>query len=357
MYEGTTAPAVRSLAARFDPRRNSLNFARLVLATSVIVSHSWPLSRSGPAPSIGNQYFGDIAVDGFFAVSGFLILGSRLNSRSLVDFFWRRFLRIWPAFLVVLLFVAFVVAPVAVFVLGSGEYSLSSAGTYVLKNLSLVIFQPGIESTPVGIPETGNWNAPLWTLAYEFACYIGIALLVTIVPRRWLGGALIVALMGAVALNLITALSLLDLPDPLVVLARLGAFFIAGSLLYHFRERIPMTALGGVISAAVSVLLVVTQTFDSLGGLAFAYLLLYLGIVLPLHRVGAVNDISYGMYIYAFPLQLLLAIAFGESLPGFVFVVLSILITIPFAAASWFLVEKPAMRLKRLTSPAAQVRS
>lgn len=281
-----------TLAQRFDPRRNSLNALRLALATSVIVSHSWPLSGSGGTPAVGNQFLGDIAVDGFFAVSGFLILGSRLNSRSLVDFFWRRFLRIWPAFVVVLLFVAFLVAPVAALALGSGTYDPLSAVGYVLKNLGLVIVQPGIESTPVGIPETGTWNAPLWTLAYEFSCYIAIALVVTVVPRQMLGGA---------------------------------------------------------IAALVSAALIVGQAFDVVGALPFAYLMLYLGVVLPLVRVGAVNDISYGMYIYAFPLQLVLAVIVGETLPAWAFVLVSVAITVPFAAASWFLVENPVMRLKRLT--------
>lgn len=338
-----------TLAERFDPRRNSLNALRLALATSVIVSHSWPLSGEGGAPAIGNQFLGDIAVDGFFGISGFLILGSRLNSRSLIDFFWRRFLRIWPAFVVVLIFVACVVAPVTVFVLGNGTYDPGSAITYVIKNLSLLIVQPGIEATPVGIPETGNWNAPLWTLAYEFACYIGIALLVSLVPARLLGVALGILALIATALNIVTALSIADVPDPLIVLARLGAFFVAGSLFYHLRDRLPLNHAAGAIAAALSIALVLCQAFDVLGAIPFAYLMLYLGVVLPLSRIGAVNDVSYGMYIYAFPLQLVLAVVVGTTLPAWVFVLVSIAITIPFASASWFLVEKPAMRLKRLT--------
>jgi len=338
-----------TLAERFDPRHNSLNVIRLALATSVIVSHSWPLSGGGGAPAVGNQFLGDIAVDGFFAISGFLILGSRLNSHSLVDFFWRRFLRIWPAFIVVLVFVAFVVAPVTVFALKNGAYDAVSAITYVLKNLSLVIVQPGIESTPVGIPEVGNWNAPLWTLAYEFACYIGIALVVTVVAKRLLGVTLAMLLAGATALNLVTALSIADLPDPLVVLARLGAFFLAGSMIYHVRERIPLSHVGGALAAVVSAGLILGQAFDVVGAIPFAYLMMYFSVVLPLARVGAVNDISYGMYIYAFPLQLVLAVIVGSALPAWAFVLISIALTVPFAAASWFLVEKPAMRLKRLT--------
>ncbi|MEO8261761.1 MAG: acyltransferase [Pseudolysinimonas sp.] len=347
----TDAPA-RTLAGRFDPRSNSLNALRLVLASSVIVSHSWVLSgQSDRAPGWGNQLVGDIAVDGFFAVSGFLILGSRIASRSLVDFFWRRVLRIWPAFIVVLLFVAAIVAPVTALVLGSGTYDLGSGIGYVLKNAGLVVFQPGIENTPAGIPETGNWNAPLWTLAYEFGCYIAVALIVTVAPRPLLGAVLWVALAGAVAINVVTWLGLIDLPDPLVVFARLGAFFVSGSLLFAYRDRMPLGTVVGVVALAVTAGLLAAQVFDVFGGPFFAVALLWLGVVLPLQKVGHTNDISYGMYIYAYPLQLVLAVLVGTALHPVLFAVISVAITIPFAAASWFLVEKPAMRLKRLSAP------
>jgi peptidoglycan/LPS O-acetylase OafA/YrhL len=340
-----------TFAQRFDPRSNSLNAIRLAMATLVIVSHSWVLStRHEAAPGWGNQYLGDIAVDGFFAISGFLILASRQASRSFGDYLWRRFLRIWPAFAVVLIVVAFGIAPFTALVLGNGTYDPLSALGYVVKNIGLLIFQPGIEATPVGIPEVGNWKGPLWTIAYEFACYLAIGLLVTIVPRRALGLALWVGLVGAVGVNVLATWTSAPIPDSLVALARLGAFFVAGSLLYHYRARVPATWPVGVAALAVVGALIVAQVFDVFGGPAFAVLLLWLGIVLPLRRVGAVNDISYGMYIYAFPLQLVLAVLVGSALNEWVFALISIAVTIPFAAASWFLVERPAMRLKRLTS-------
>ena len=353
--ELTAAP--NSLARRFDPRSNSLNAIRLILAVSVIVSHSWVLSgRSATPAGFGNQYLGDIAVDGFFAVSGFLILGSRLSSRSLVDFFWRRVLRIWPAFVVVLIFVAVVADPFAVFVLGNGRYDVPGAIGYMFKNLGLVIVQPGIPGAPVGIPETDNWNAPLWTLSYEFACYIAIALVATVLPRRWLGPGLGVLLVGALALNVVNTWTSIDLPDPLVVLARLGAFFLCGSLLRVYRDRVPLSTWVGVVAGLLVVALIVVQTFDVFGAPFFAILLLWLGVALPLRRVGAKNDISYGVYIYAYPLQLLLAIIVGSALPIWAFALLSVAITIPFAVASWFAIERPAMRLKRLTSAESRSR-
>jgi peptidoglycan/LPS O-acetylase OafA/YrhL len=324
----------------------------------VIVSHSWPLGGYGTNPGVGNQLLGDWAVDGFFAISGYLILGSRLNSRSLVDFFWRRILRIWPAFVAALLFVAFVAAPISVFLFHNGRYEIGSAVGYVVRNLGLVIGQLGIDGTLVGQSASGNWNAPLWTLAYEFSCYVGIALIVSVVPRKYLGPSVIVVLFGAMLLGCLHEFAAIPLPASLVELTRLTAFFAAGSAFYYYRARIPMTFVLAAVSAIVSAVLVITQVFNIFGAVSLAYLLMYLGIVLPFARVGSRNDISYGMYIYAFPVQLLLVLAFGErNLPLPVFILLSIVMAIPFAAASWFIIEKPAMSLKRLTSYGKSMRS
>ncbi len=345
------APAPYSLEARFNPRRNSLNFLRLVLAVSVIVSHSWPLGGYGRNPGVGNQLLGDWAVDGFFAISGYLIISSRLNSHSLIDFFWRRVLRIWPAFLVALLLVAFVAAPVSVYVLHDGHFEPLSALSYVGRNAGLVIGQLSIDGTLGGVPGAPNWNAPLWTLAYEFCCYIGIALVVTVVPRRFLGAAVVILLVGATAICCVSTFTHLPVPDSVFALARLGSFFAAGSGLFAFKGKIPMKLVPAIVALVLCVALVVGQVFDVFGAIPFAYLLMYLGITLPLQSVGARNDFSYGMYIYAYPVQLLLIIALGpRAIPVLLYVALSILLAAPLAIGSWFLVERNAMSLKRLTA-------
>ena len=109
----TVASPQRTLASLFDPRSNSLNALRLVLAALVIVSHSWPLTGREPEPALGGANLGVWAVLGFFAISGFLITRSRLSGRPTHTFYRARALRILPAFLVCLVVVAFVFAPVS----------------------------------------------------------------------------------------------------------------------------------------------------------------------------------------------------------------------------------------------------
>jgi peptidoglycan/LPS O-acetylase OafA/YrhL len=82
-----------------------------------------------------------------------------------------------------------------------------------------------------------------------------------------------------------------------------------------------------------------------------AYPLLWLGAHLPLQRVGAENDYSYGVYIYAFPVTVLLVVWHANSLPYLLFTLVAIALTIPFAVISWHVIEKRALALKRIEPP------
>ena len=81
---------------------------------------------------------------------------------------------------------------------------------------------------------------------------------------------------------------------------------------------------------------------------AIAYLCLYLGLELArFSRLVLRHDLSYGVYIYAFPIQQALLLSGLGSLGWAAFTCLSIACTLPLAAASWFFVERPAQRFRR----------
>ena len=183
---------------------------------------------------------------------------------------------------------------------------------------------------------------------YEFACYLalGVAFTVAIVRGRpaWI----------ALAFVLLSVLHGVDvwvsrLPTTVGNAASLGSYFAAGALLYMYRDRVPFTPW---LALASTFALVLGATFGAatyLAPLPLAYLCLWLGIVLPLQRVGRTNDISYGMYIYAFPLAQILVVYGAASLGLPALIVLSVALTLPFAVASWLLVERPAMGLRRVS--------
>jgi peptidoglycan/LPS O-acetylase OafA/YrhL len=139
------------LQHRFDALNNSLNFMRLVLVAVVIVSHSWPLGGFGPDPQVGDRELGRWAVAGFFAISGYLITGSR-DRITLPDFLWRRVLRIYPGFSSCRSWgLAFVFAPLSVLI-GTGSYALEDVVSFLARNAGLRIHQWEIGSTLAVIP-------------------------------------------------------------------------------------------------------------------------------------------------------------------------------------------------------------
>lgn len=340
------------LGARLDSfpdRDNSLNFLRLVLAGLVIVSHAWPIGGFGQDPHVGPTSVGHVAVAGFFVISGWLITQSRLRS-PLSGYLWRRFLRIYPGFLVTIVVVGFVVAPIGS-ALGAGRYRLSDGLRYVLSDAGLRMRSYAVGATPAHVPYGGAWDGSLWTLYYEAVCYLLLALLVTLVARRWRPPAVVTAwllLSAAEVAQRVTGVHVLY--DVLQVLD-LGPYFFAGAALFVLRERLPLH--GGVATGATgwSVAVLAAGADPVLAAVPLAYVLLWLGARVPFRSVGRRNDISYGMYIYAFPVQQLLVLLGANSAGVLPYVLACIVCTIPPALASWLLVERPALRLKGLADP------
>jgi peptidoglycan/LPS O-acetylase OafA/YrhL len=332
-----------SITRRFDPRDNGLNAIRLVLAFLVILSHSWPLSGFGPDPMLGGATIGSLAVGGFFAISGFLVTGSRLRL-SAGAYGWRRFLRIFPGLWVCLLVAAFILAP-AVGALRGG-WSLLDALRYVGGNAPMVFSLTNEIGTTLRDVPIPSWNGSLWTLRHEIACYVLVGLAGfsgMFRSKQWLTAAGF----GAV-ICVVVVFAVIDMPGPIVTFAVLLSFFLAGSALFRYGDRIPLT---GPVAGLAIVLLGVTianHTVKIFGALPVAYLCLWTATVLPgrLRKVGSRNDLSYGVYLYGFPVQQLLVFAGASSLGPLAFAGLACVAVLPFAAMSWLLVERPAMRMK-----------
>jgi peptidoglycan/LPS O-acetylase OafA/YrhL len=137
--------------------------------------------------------------------------------------------------------------------------------------------------------------------------------------------------------------------------------FLGGSLLYLYRDKIPdsgLLAWGCTFLVLVGLVVPVgeseptfTLTSMDLVAVFLTYPLLWLGIHLPLHRIGAHNDYSYGVYIYAYPVQQLLLV-WGVARWGYwPYALISLAAVVPFAVASWWLIEKHALKLKGLQVP------
>jgi peptidoglycan/LPS O-acetylase OafA/YrhL len=345
-YEGNDLP--QSLAASFDPRKNSLNAIRLVLAALVIVSHSWPLGGFGKDPQFGDLNLGRWSVAGFFAISGYLITSSR-DHTGFGRYLWRRVLRIYPGFLVSLVVVAFVLAPLAALI-GPGGFAAEDGASFVWHNAELYVRQKSIGDTLASVPHRHSWNGAMWTLFYEFLCYLGVGAAVSLLPRRVLPAAVTAAFVVSSVSPHLLAMTGHRVPTPLHHLSLLTPFFIAGAVLYLYARYIPFHAGVAAVSAGALALIMVTGIHSNFAALPLAYVCMWLGTVLPLSHVGKRHDLSYGLYIYGFPVQQMLALLGGMAFGVAPYIALSLLLTVPFAAASWFMVERPAQRLKNAAS-------
>lgn len=338
----------RSLAQSFNPKSNSLNTIRLVLANLVIWGHAYPIGGFPGRPKFGTIDPGGLAVAAFFALSGYLITSSRARS-SFKRFLRARFLRIFPGFWVNLIVTAFVFAAVV----GShnNTWHAADAISYVYKNFFLLVKELNIGHTLDGFPYQA-WNGSLWTLIHEFLCYILIGLLFSVRHLRT-PPVLLGLFFGVTAFNAIQQFRPFHLKGHGLGLvqpfAQLSAFFLAGSILYIFRSRIPMSRTLFIVSVVTVLAAMKTGCFYSVAPIAVAYSSMWLGTVMPplVERIGDGHiDISYGVYIYAFPIQQLLVFAGMNRYGVHAMIWASVAMTIIPATLSWYLVEKPCLKLK-----------
>jgi peptidoglycan/LPS O-acetylase OafA/YrhL len=331
-------------------RDNALNFVRLLLAGLVIVSHTWPLGGFGADPHFGDLSLGSFSVAGFFAISGYLITGSRM-SLPLGQFALRRALRILPGFWVCLVVVAFVFAPLTA--LGTGTpFDLSRAMSFVWSNAATVMSQLVIGGELVRAPYPTHWDGSLWTLQYEVLCYALTGLVLC-----WAWARRHVTWTAVAMLSILTALNVAFtqaglVGETLVDFVRLAAYFAAGSLLWSLRDRIQANRWWVAGAALALIVFMATGVAHEVGALPLAYLVLAFGAWCPV-RWGVRRDLSYGVYVYAWPVQQVLVLAglarFG---PG-PFIAAALACVVPLAWLSWKFVERPALRVARRRSPTA----
>lgn len=333
-----------TLAGAYNPRRNGLNLVRFGLASGVIFWHAFPLSGSDIAWAPLRQLVAEVWVDGFFAISGFLIVASWVRDPHVGRFLAARALRILPAFWVCLIATALVIAPVS-----SGVWGAENL-TYVVKNAALWIFQPGIDGTPRDVPYPGVWNGSLWTLSWEFACYVLVMVLGLAGLLRYRASLYAIFAICTIV-TLATSTGLLG-SELLITMARFGSMFTAGAIVWMERHRLSARPRWTALSLCLIGGALFLPDYRVLGALPLAYLMIVIGARITSPRLQLRNDVSYGVYIYAFPVQQLLAMTAVGHLGVPAYAAASFALTLPLAVVSWFIVEKPSLRLKRVLGAA-----
>jgi peptidoglycan/LPS O-acetylase OafA/YrhL len=336
------------LADVYDRRRNNFDVLRFGLATAVIWSHCYALAGRPMDPVFaltGQIDAGSLAVEAFFVLSGFLITQSWDSDPDLRTFTAKRALRLVPALVAALIFGALVVGPLAATVpvrdyLGARSTWAHFDGVALHRHLaSPLLFADN--------PVPNQLNASLWSLRYEILCYGVVALVGSALRVRW--SIVAPALLGgALAAHVLLAALGADPASVAMTMARLVAAFFAGGTLYALRRRVPFTprvAAGAAAALAVAALIGGLRLVFPLAG---AYLLLFLACspALPLQGFGRYGDFSYGLYVFAYPLQQSIVQYAGTSISMPVFFGVAFTVTLVLAVLSWHFIEAPSLARK-----------
>ena len=341
---------------------NNFGFLRVVFALLVIVSHSPVLIDGNNSRELWNQIFGPtfslggLGVDGFFLISGYLITKSFQSSKTIGAYLFKRVLRIYPGFLV-----AYAISFVFVGWLAGGKLS---AMTWIawLKQFIYMLLLNGpreLDGVFAQLPFPAL-NGSMWTIGLEFQCYllVIVAGVCGLLQKRWIYLAITLCLVPIAlshSFNLHVPLPYKDVIPyyyaPTTTLndsLRFMAIFLCGGAFYLFRDEIVYTDRGAFFAAAMLVPMLfnyhlVEPGLAILGG----YLLFWFSFrkVKALNGIGRKVDLSYGIYLYAWPIQSLLILYIADISPWTVTIIASA-ISAAFAYVSWTLVEYPCLLLK-----------
>jgi peptidoglycan/LPS O-acetylase OafA/YrhL len=366
------------LAHLSDTGRSSNNFdlLRLLAATFVVFAHSFDLlKRPEPFPSLlEDRAWGFIGVLIFFSISGFLVSRSWSRNPRIIPFVVKRALRLMPALMAALVLSAVVLGPLVTANPLRAYFDDPATKAYILDN---TVMQSNYDLPGVFLhnvyPLAVNgslWTLPLEVKAYVFVAVVGLVGLLT----RWR-----IAMIGVVILALLTCVnslrssipganhfvaSLVDIQanPALVYQAKLGAFtvyadmftaFVLGAALYSLRSWVALRWEIAILAVAAWIgVIVAGGSATAIGTVAVGpYLVLYLAyrtsklVRLP-RRFG---DYSYGIYVYAFPIQQTISSLFYIRSGWLMFIFAMPIVTVA-AVLSWHLIERPALGIKsRLT--------
>ena len=335
---------------------NNLDVVRLLFALMVIYGHSFVLT---PGPGQGNDLFfqytgyyaGDLAIKGFFFISGVLVTSSLLSSRSPIKYLSARVFRIIPALVVVTLILTLIIGPLISTLPVMKYFNTHATWQYLWRTSLLQIwngqnlgyyFLPGVFATN---PFPFYVNAPLWSVAAEFYCYL-LLLAIFLCTR-----------LNKVAVSIIFALIVVDsilqekvifywLPQSSTDFSLLPLSFAFGAILAVYQREIQLQ-----ISMFVGLLFAGYLINGGNFGHMFGYAVFFFGILFfatgPLAmKMRLPRDVSYGVYLWGWPIQQLFA-QFFPGAPHLVALLVCIVGAIVLGSLSSVLIEEPAQTFGR----------
>lgn len=331
-------------------RRNNFTTIRIVFSWLVLYGHSYAIQKT---PGIndplnilfqGSLWIGEAAVNGFFAISGYLVASSYVK-RGLIDYAISRLLRILPALIVCIFVSVFIFGPLFT-TLSLSDYFTDSK-TYQYLTNAFAYFK--MKWTLPGVFEMNFLkaiNGSLWTLTVEVRCYLILAIIgfLKIFKVRIITNIFLLSffLFGVYFFSYMPLLGIN------IKWSRPSLYFLIGVLFYINRDRILLDFWLAFTSLIAVLLSFGKEWFIYVFPIAFVYLIFYSAYSTKyIDTDGMIGDISYGIYIYAFPVQQGVAYLFPHFTP-LKNTIFSSIIVITIAVLSWHYIEKPILSLKKL---------
>jgi peptidoglycan/LPS O-acetylase OafA/YrhL len=358
----------------FDFVNNSFDFLRLIMAVLIVVGHSGGVGGFGWEPNIKMRDWkmtgtnlATFSVYGFFVISGFLVTRSWFGTSDWKDFCVKRLRRIYPGYFVSLVISGLFFVPIFYF-LTKGFYPIEfikdfgrETSQYIISNLFVEIRQPGITGLTSDL--RGGYlgvNGPHWSLIHEMRAYLMIIVLGLL---GWLQKSRLILIL-AVFFNFIYAVCALDyvyyygnssfhfrdlvstfLADYHLFI--LFTYFIFGMAFYIFREKIVWNKWIYMLSILGLIVGWKLDIFALYAPMCFTYFILYSSQIFPFQNLSKkIGDLSYGIYIYSWPIQLCLLYLGLNKLTGnkfydyLIYAGVSIILSGFAGYLSWNFVEK-----------------
>ena len=334
-------------------RPSGFDFLRIILAAMVLIDHSWTIAEGEQAGAdFWNQAWAfplRFVLPAFFSLSGFLVSGSMERCRTLLNFLMLRGIRIYPALAIEVILSAFIIGP-WVTTLPLRQYFTNKEFLIYLLNVTGDIHYklPGVfHGNPK--PDIVNWQ--LWTVPWELVCYTTLAVIIVIGVKkhRWLiGPAVLIGLVAAISRNL-------QAHGHLVILVGnvwgfdLVLYFLVGVGFFLYRNHIPRNGLLAALSLVIAwAAIALVPGGQYLALIPLVYVTMFLGTCNPGWRLPfGIADCSYGVYLYGYVIQQLIANRLPWSHKGLLNLALAFPLSVVAGMLSWHFLEKPIMNAAR----------
>jgi len=347
--------------AKFDQSKlknrfsNNFDFLRLLGAFMVLYYHCFPLTGTSEGSWVwilGKFSLVQVGLVIFFVISGYLIANSWSRSPSVYKYFWNRLLRLLPGLFGVAIVTVFVIGPLTT-VIPIVDYFKNPMTWGYFKIMTMYIYNLTLPGVFVNNVFPNLVNGSVWMLSLFFNMYIVIA---AIGLMGWLKNkkviGIVIVLFTLIYINMIYHIT----PYTIEIVQRFlypngnifTITFMMGVLFYLYRDKIKYDIRIAIVALIIWLLsFPYGILFNIVSIIALPYIILYVAFAdIPyINKVGKYGDYSYGIYIYAFPVQQTVEYFIpGISVAGML--ILATIITVPLAVLSSKLIETRALKYK-----------